>query len=512
MKKAVSNAPRLVIAGLAGDSGKSVVSMALLRALREAGTEVRAFKKGPDYIDTAWLSWASGAPARNLDTWLMGFPGAVQSFCTHATAGGLNLVEGNRGLFDGVDVSGTHSTAELAKAIQAPVLLVLNVTKMTRTAAAVVLGCKQLDPDLRIGGVVLNHVASKRHEMVVRDAIERVCGIPVVGVVPKLESDALPARHLGLVTPEDHPAMKELPAVLDKVAARLDMARIQEIAAGVNVLCSPSLDTTIKEPEQGSPAHAVVARVGAEGAVRIAVVRDAAFSFYYEENIEALSRAGAEVVFISSLRSGDLPEDVDAVYIGGGFPEVHAEKLAANAGFLHSLADAATRGLPVYAECGGLMLLSRSIQWQGRRFRMAGVLPIDIDVGSAPQGHGYVEIAVDTPNPFYAVGTVLRGHEFHYSRIAVASAVSGDPEVLESEPPATVCSVRRGTGAIGKRDGLIVNNVWASYTHLHASATPEWAEGVINLARRHRALCPTTRNNGACRGPRQGVHLAGRIS
>jgi cobyrinic acid a,c-diamide synthase len=178
------------------------------------------------------------------------------------------------------------------------------------------------------------------------------------------------------------------------------------------------------------------------------------------------------------------------VYIGGGFPEVHAEKLDANAGFLHSLADAASRGVPVYAECGGLMLLSRSIQWQGRRFRMAGVLPIDIEVGSAPQGHGYVEAAVDTPNPFYAVGTVLRGHEFHYSRIAVAS------EMLKSEP-ATACSVHRGTGAIGKRDGLIVNNVWASYTHLHASATPEWAEGVIKLARRHRAA---------------GANLAGRAS
>ncbi len=406
-----------------------------------------------------------------------GFPKAVQSFCTHAIAGGLNVIEGNRGLFDGSDATGTHSTAELAKAIQAPVLLVLNVTKMTRTAAAVVLGCKQLDPDLRIGGVVLNHVASKRHEMVVRDAIEGVCGIPVVGVIPKLDSDALPSRHLGLVTPEDHPAMKELTSLLDKVAARLDMARIREIATGVNVLCAPHLSAATKEPD--------------EGAVRIAVIRDAAFSFYYQENIEALSRAGAEVVFISALRSGKLPEDVDAVYIGGGFPEVHAEKLDANAGFLHSLADAASRGVPVYAECGGLMLLSRSIQWQGRRFRMAGVLPIDIDVGSAPQGHGYVEAAVDTPNPFYAVGTLLRGHEFHYSRIAVAS------EVLKPEPPATACSVRRGTGAIGKRDGLIVNNVWASYTHLHASATPEWAEGVVKLARRHRAA---------------GVNLAGRAS
>ena len=487
---AVSNAPRLVIAGLAGDSGKSVVSMALLRALREAGTAVRAFKKGPDYIDAAWLAWASGEPARNLDTWLMGFPTAVESFSTHAIAEGVNLVEGNRGLFDGVDAAGTHSTAELAKAIQAPVLLVLNVTKMTRTAAAVVLGCKQLDPDVQIAGVVLNHVASQRHEAVVRDAIERACGIPVVGVIPKLESDALPSRHLGLVTPEDHPAIKELPALLDKVAARLDLGRIREIACGVNALCAPpgaaKIAAKIKEPHDQSPAPAVVANAGTE-AVRIAVVRDAAFSFYYQENIEALSRAGAEIVFISALRPDELPADVDAVYIGGGFPEVHAGKLEANGGFLRALAERAKGGLPIYAECGGLMLLSRSIQWQGRRFAMAGVLPIDIEVGSAPQGHGYVEVAVDAPNPFYAVGTVLRGHEFHYSRIAVAAAASGTAEAQEPERPATACSVRRGTGAIAKRDGLIVGNVWASYTHLHAGATPEWAEGVIRLARLHRA-------------------------
>ena len=217
------------------------------------------------------------------------------------------------------------------------------------------------------------------------------------------------------------------------------------------------------------------------------MVRDAAFSFYYQENIEALSRAGAEIVFISALRPGELPEDIDAVYIGGGFPEVHAGKLEANGRFLHALADRAAGGLPIYAECGGLMLLSRSIQWQGRRFGMAGVLPIDIEVGSAPQGHGYVEVAVDAPNPFYAVGTVLRGHEFHYSRIAVAPATPGIPEAQQWKRLATACTVRRGTGAIAKRDGLIVGNVWASYTHLHASATPEWAEGVIKLARLHRA-------------------------
>jgi cobyrinic acid a,c-diamide synthase len=383
----------------------------------------------------------------------------------------------------------------LAKAIQAPVLLVLNVTKMTRTAAAVVLGCKQLDPDVRIAGVVLNHVASKRHEAVVRDAIERACGIPVVGVIPKLESDALPSRHLGLVTPEDHPAIKDLPAVLDRVAARLDLARIMEIARNVDALPAaakiPSGAAKIKEPHD----QAAVANAGTE-AVRIAVVRDAAFSFYYQENIEALGRAGAEIVFISALRPDELPADIDAVYIGGGFPEVHAGKLEANGGFLHALADRAAGGLPIYAECGGLMLLSRSIQWQGRRFGMAGVLPIDIEVGSAPQGHGYVEVAVDAPNPFYAVGTVLRGHEFHYSRIAVAPAASGIAEALESERPATACSVRRGTGAMAKRDGLIVGNVWASYTHLHASATPEWAQGVIKLARLHRARAGMNRAQG----------------
>lgn len=459
------NTPRIVIAGLAGDSGKSLVSMALLRALKGAGIEVRAFKKGPDYIDAAWLSWASASPARNLDSWLMGFDGVVCSFATNATKEGINLIEGNRGLFDGVDVAGTHSTAELAKAIQAPVLLVLDVTKMTRTAAAVVMGCQHLDPDLRIAGVILNQVNGKRHEMVVLEAIETSCGIPVVGVIPKLRSDALPARHLGLVTPEDHPAISELHSILDQVASKLDLTRIEQIATGVIAL-----------PVQVTQASA--ANKDATG-VRIAVIRDAAFSFYYEENIEALRQAGAEIVFVSALHSRTLPDDIDAVYIGGGFPEVHAAELEANASFRDSLAEAAERELPIYAECGGLMLLSRSIRWDGKRYAMANVLPFDVETSSAPQGHGYVEIVVDTVNLYYPVGTVLRGHEFHYSRIA-----------LQPELPNSACLVRRGTGAYGRRDGLITKKVWASYTHVHAAATPEWANGIINLARQHRARIP----------------------
>jgi cobyrinic acid a,c-diamide synthase len=458
-----SNTPRIVIAGLAGDSGKSIVSMALLRALRGAGIDVRAFKKGPDYIDAAWLSWASAASARNLDSWLMGLDTALRSFAMNATQEGFNLVEGNRGLFDGVDIAGTHSTAELAKAIQAPVLLVLNVTKMTRTAAALVLGCKHLDPDLRIAGVILNHVAGKRHEMVVREAIESYCGIPVVGVIPKLRSAALPQRHLGLVTPEDHPCIAELHSILDQVASKLDLAQIQQIAADVSAL-----------PAQES-ARSLAGEREATG-VRVAVIRDAAFSFYYQENIEALQKTGAEVVSVSALSARALPENINALYIGGGFPEVHAAELEANRSFRDSLAAAAGRDLPIYAECGGLMLLSRSIHWNGRRYAMANVLPIDIETSSAPEGHGYVEMIVDTANPYYPVGTVLLGHEFHYSRIAP-----------QNKPPITACLLRRGTGACGGRDGLITNNVWASYTHVHASATPEWADGLIKLARRHRA-------------------------
>lgn len=457
----VAATPRIVIAGLAGDSGKSMVSMALLRALRSAGVIVRAFKKGPDYIDPAWLSWASGHPARNLDSWLMGFDVAAASFRAHAAADGFNLIEGNRGLFDGVDVAGTHSTAELAKAVDAPVLLVLDVTKITRTAAAVVLGCQHLDPAVRIAGVVLNRVNGKRHEKICRDAITQTCGIPVVGVIPKLTSEIMPERHLGLVTLEDFTGMSRLPAALDAVAAGLDIARITSLAAEAGAFA--------KTP-------AAVSRHTPDGrGLKIAVVRDAAFSFYYPENLEALEQAGAEIIFISALETHALPLDVDAVYIGGGFPEVHAAEIEKNGSFLRSLRDAAENNLPIYAECGGLMLLSRSIQWRGKRHAMAGILPLEIEVGNAPKGHGYVEIEVDQPNPFYAVGTRLRGHEFHYSGIA-----------SKSDPALTVCTVRRGTGAYAKRDALVRNQVWASYTHLHSLATPEWANGLIRATRQHR--------------------------
>ncbi len=224
--------PRLVIAGLSGESGKTLVSLGLLLEACRSGLPVRAFKKGPDYIDAAWLAWASAHPARNLDSYLMGFEGVTRAFVRHSIPTGLNLIEGNRGLYDGVDAKGTHSTAALARALRAPVVLVVSVTKVTRTVAALVLGCQKLEPEVRIAGVILNRVGSRRHEQVIREAIECECGLPVLGAVPRAESGTLlPERHLGLVTPEEHHQRESLRAsLLSLTRDHLDTGRLFAIA------------------------------------------------------------------------------------------------------------------------------------------------------------------------------------------------------------------------------------------------------------------------------------------
>ncbi len=451
--------PRLVVAGVSGDSGKTLVSAGLLLGARRAGLPVRAFKKGPDYIDAAWLAWASGHPARNLDSFLMGFERAAASFQRHAVAGGLNVVEGNRGLYDGLDAKGTHSTAELAKTLRAPIVLVLNATKVTRSAAAWVLGCQKLDPEAPIEGVILNQVAAARHEQVLREAVESACGIPVLGAVARIRGEnVLPWRHLGLVTPEEHPDPGALAAsLLNSVTGNLDLERLLEIAR--------------RAPDPGPAAALDHALAGGAG-LKIGYLRDSAFTFYYPENLEALEAAGATLVAVSALSADALPAGLDALYIGGGFPETHAARIAANAPFLRSLKDAAERGLPVYAECGGLMLLARGLRWKGERYPMAGVLPFEVEVHGSPQGHGYAVLAVDRVNPFFAIGTALKGHEFHYSRI-----------LPEGHPPLTACAVERGVGCFEGRDAVVAGNVWASYTHLHALATPEWARGLVGAAR-----------------------------
>ena len=463
--------PRLVVAGLSGDSGKTLVSLALIAAARERGLRVQAFKKGPDYIDTAWLSWASGSPARNLDTFLSGPGNVAAAFWRHALHDGnpqqpaLNVIEGNRGLFDGLDAAGTHSTAALARLLDAPVLLVLNVRKTTATAAALVKGCQALDPALRIAAVVLNHVGGRRHDAIVREAIEQACGVPVVGAIPRLDHpEALPGRHLGLVPPVEHLGIDQTAALIRKVWSEcLDVEAVLRVAAGAPALAGAgeaSAETQRRQPAAGSP-------------VSIGFLRDSAFSFYYPENLEALEERGARLVAFSSLESSALPDGLDALYIGGGFPETHAEAIEANGALLRSIRRAAGSGLPIYAECGGLMLLARSVTWRGQRREMAGVLDADVEVLDFPQGHGYMALKVDHENAFFMPGLEFRAHEFHYSRITSAL-------------PPTACAVVRGTGCGGGRDGLVAANVWASYAHVHASGLAEWADGIVAAARKYR--------------------------
>jgi cobyrinic acid a,c-diamide synthase len=478
----------VVVAGLAGDSGKTLVSLALLAAARERGLQVAAFKKGPDYIDAAWLSWAAGRPARNLDTFLAQPAVVAASFARHAVRDepvgqasslsfgrasslssgrpsslSLNVIEGNRGLFDGLDAAGTHSTAALATLLDAPVLLVLNVRKMTGTAAALVKGCQVLDPRVPIAGVVLNNVAGRRHEAVLREAIEQSCGVKVVGAIPRLgDPDALPGRHLGLVPPAEHPGLERAAALVRRVGVEcLDFEAIAQAAVAA----------TAVEPDRGE-AESRESKAG--GRVPIGYLRDSAFSFYYPENLEALEARGARLVPISSFDHATLPHDLDALYIGGGFPETHAETLEANRTLLGAIREAAAAGLPIYAECGGLMLLARRVTWRGQGHEMAGVLGVDVEVLDAPQGHGYMVLQVDRPNAFFAPGLEFRAHEFHYSRVT-------------SPLPQTACAVRRGTGCGAGRDALVTNNVWASYAHVHAAGLPEWADGMIAAARRHQA-------------------------
>jgi cobyrinic acid a,c-diamide synthase len=459
--------PRIVITGLRGGSGKTIVSLAIASLMLSQGKKVIPFKKGPDYIDAGWLAKASGNPCYNLDLFMMTPDQAAASFVIHAEREALSLIEGNRGLYDGVDAGGTFSTAELAKLLRAPVVIVVDCTKSTTTVAALVMGCMKMDPEVRIGGVILNRVATGRQENVIREAIRDFCGIPVLGAVPRLESDPIPERHMGLTPFQEHKDMaSSLESVRTIAGKYLDMEAILQVAGTGGKL--PGFDVTaIAGEKKGISGESLRPRIG--------VIRDSAFQFYYEENFEALCSRGAELVEVSPLAMQALP-DIDALYIGGGFPETHAISLAENALFRDSLIDRIEQGLPVYAECGGLMYLGRRIVIDGKEFPMAGVLPVSFSMDRRPRAHGYSVVGISGENPFFSVGTELKGHEFHYSYVTE----------FEGDMSDFAFDVRRGRGILDNKDGLCYKNVLAAYTHLHAIGSPQWADGVMEAARRFR--------------------------
>lgn len=451
------NCRGIVIAGLSGGSGKSVAAVGLTACLRRAGERVVPFKKGPDYIDAGWLSQAAQRPCYNLDPFLMSPVIIDASFARHMADADVALVEGNRGLFDGVDAGGAYSTAELAVQLGLPVLLVVNCSKTTRTVAAMVLGCREFDKRLQIGGVVLNQIATARQERVIREAVEGYTSIPVVGVLPRQKKDIFPMRHLGITPHQEAESVQTaIDHLADMVAQHFDIEAIRGLLAPVFCPAQPESRTGQK-----------VSRV------TIGVLRDRAFQFYYEENLEALREAGADLVLIDALSAVSLPEGLDGLYIGGGFPETSARELAANSSFRESVRNAAEQGLPVYAECGGLIFLGRSIILDGTEHPLAGVFPVTFGMGKKPQAHGYSIFTADRKNPFYAPGTTIKGHEFRYSTVLQWDGKSGD----------LALKMERGTGFMDGRDGLMKNNVLALYTHVLAPGTPEWALGIMGAAK-----------------------------
>lgn len=461
-----TNVPRVVTAAFRGGAGKTLITVGLVAALRRRGIPTAAFKKGPDYIDAGWLGLAAAGDCYNLDSYLFRSEVLTRSFVGRSQGMEIAVVEGNRGLFDGVDSQGQYSTVELAKSLGAPVVLILDATKMTRTAAALVLGCRALDPDLRLGGVILNRTAGERHESVLRDSIEAATSVPVLGAVRKLPIRNFPQRHLGLLPLHEHPAaLKFVEDAADLVERFVDLNAFVSIARTADGL------------EVGSGVESLpAARSRVHSVVRIGILKDSAFQFYYPENLEALTASGARLVEVSALTPMALP-DLDALYIGGGFPETHAERLAENDVFKASLLDAVTKGLPVYAECGGLMYLSRSLRMDERVYPMVGAFPIDTVMERKPQGLGYIQVKVTGSNPFYPIGAELTGHEFHYS----------SPAGIEAAGGACAFNVLRGHGMDGTVDGICAGNALGTYMHVHALGEPLWAEGLMRRARDYRS-------------------------
>lgn len=450
------NIPRIMVAGLSGDSGKTLLSCGLLSCFKTRGLKPAAFKKGPDYIDPSWLGLSSGSTARNLDTFLFDENAILSSFVKNSQNCGISLIEGNRGLFDGADYKGSHSSATLAKILSCPVIIIQDITKVTRTAAAVALGCKMLEPGLEIAGIVLNRYSGSRHFKVASEAIESETGIKVLGAIPKLEGDNFfPSRHLGLVTPAEHSKALSATAEAEKVIERyVDVEGIVEIAR-----CAKQIEHSIDFIESQLTKK-----------VRIGYFFDRAFSFYYPDNLEAIGECGAEVVPLSSIDGINL-DGLDGLYIGGGFPETNAEALAANINMRNSVKNAAENGMPIYAECGGLIYLAQSLINDDGTYPMAGVFPITMKLEKKPQGHGYEEVEINEPNPFFEVGELIKGHEFHYTKI---NDYSRDIK--------TCMTVKRGNGCFDSKDGLIFKNTFGGYLHLHSLTSPDWAKRFVSAA------------------------------
>ncbi|MHB1231238.1 MAG: cobyrinate a,c-diamide synthase [Burkholderiales bacterium] len=451
---------RLLISAAHKSSGKTTLSIGLISALTARGLTVQPFKKGPDYIDPMWLSAASGRTCRNLDFYLMRREEIHNVFARHAQDADIAIVEGNKGLYDGLELDGSNSNAALAKLLRLPVVLVLDTRGVIRGVAPLLLGYQAFDREVNIAGVILNHVGGSRHEAKLRAVVEHYTDIPVLGMVQHDKALGIDERHLGLMPSNETPEAARHIAEMGRIIGdQVDLDRLLAIARTAPPLTLP--------PQRHFNAPPPTVRIG--------IAQDAAFGFYYADDLDALRAAGAELVPFSPMRDPKLPA-VDALFLGGGFPEVFAGELSANQSLRTEIRAAIEAGLPAYAECGGLMYLARSISWHGETHAMAGVVPGDVVMHEKPVGRGYVRLKETPCFPWPADDTppqTVMAHEFHYSS-------------LENLPSDLIYAydVERGYGVNGTHDGIVHKNLLASYTHLRSLEGYNWAGRFVASVRR----------------------------
>lgn len=451
----------LLISAAHKSSGKTTIALGLCAALAARGFRVQPFKKGPDYIDPMWLGAAAGRACHNLDFYTMGRSEIRDTFARYAARADISLIEGNKGLYDGLDLEGSNSNAALAKLLDAPVVLVIDAQGMTRGIAPLILGYQAFDPEIRIAGVILNKLGGSRHESKLRAVIEHYTDVPVLGAVHSSPELEIVERHLGLIpSHETRLASSRIERIAQAVARQVDLDRLLAVAHTAPVLeCTSPAEPPLPTPD-----------------VRIGIARDVAFNFYYPGDLEALRAAGAELVEINMLGDAHLPE-IDGLFVGGGFPETQMERLEANASMRADIRRAIENGLPVYAECGGLMYLARSITWNDRTCEMVGSVPGDAVMHERPVGRGYIRLRETGKAPWpladhAAQPGEIAGHEFHYSS-------------LENLPPDLefAYDVLRGAGVDGRHDGIVYKNMLAGYAHLRDVAGNRWAARFVGHVR-----------------------------
>ncbi len=457
--------PRLVIAGTSSGVGKTTATLAILTALRERGRRVQPFKVGPDFIDPSHHRAATGRPSRNLDGWMLGADLNHSIFVRAAADADLSIIEGMMGLFDGSSpVNDIGSTAELAKQLSAPVLLVVDGSAMARSAAAMVTGYAHFDAALRIAGVLFNRVGSEAHYQLLKAAVEQETAVIPVGYLRPDVSMAIPDRHLGLVTAMEQEDSQLYDRLGKAALETVDLDRIEALAHSCG-----SLPDAVSQPVKKN--HGRTVRVG--------VAEDRAFCFYYPDNLEVLEAAGAEVVKFSPLHDQVLP-DVEMLYLGGGYPELHGAALAKNAAMLAAVKRFAERGGVIYAECGGLMYLAESIRdFQGRSHEMVGIFPAETVMRKQSLTLGYRTVECSRRCILGEVGVMARGHEFHYSTL-----IARDPLLQYA------CALSDAGGGSRGQDGLTKNNVLALYTHLHFAGQPQVGTALVDAARQSTVRCP----------------------